>query len=135
MEMKYYINKEKRVVVCVGDNCEDDAMIKVTKRDGNLAIAARYLMDRHGKKVWMKNRFVGKAYCSEDDEWDEEIGKSLAKERMMNAYVLAKAKKMREIADTLYDAAAECQESMMRYKDKVNKVVGYPLFDDVANYD
>lgn len=133
MKMKYYINKEKRTVVCVGDNCENDALTTVTKRDGILAISVRYLMDRRGKKVWMKNRFVGKAYCAEDDEWDEEIGKSLAKERMLNAYVLAKVKKMNEITYILYSAAAECQEVVTHYEDKVNKVVGYPRFDEVYN--
>ena len=131
MKMKYYINKEKRTVVCVGNNCENDALTTIAKGDGALAISVRYLMDRRGKKVWMKNRFVGKAYCAEDDEWDEEIGKSLAKERMLNAYVLAKAKKMQEIAHILYSAAADCMEVITHYEDKVNKVVGYPLLDEV----
>ena len=121
----------RKAVVCVGDNCENDALTTVTKGDGTLAISVRYLMDRRGKKVWMKNRFVGKAYCAEDDEWDEEIGKSLAKERMLNAYVLAKVKKMQEIMHILYSAAADCMEVITHYEDKVNKVVGYPLLDEV----
>lgn len=131
MIMKYYINKEKRTVVCVGDNCENDALILIVKGSGTLATSVRYLMDRCGKKVRMQNRFVGKAYCAEDDEWDEEIGKSLAKERMLNAYVLAKVKKMQEIAHILYSAVEECMEFVTHYEDEVNKVVGYPLFDEV----
>lgn len=130
MEMKYYINKEKRVVVCVGEHCERDAFNKIVGNNEYLNLAVKWTCATYGKDIWMKDRFVGKAYCAEDDEWNEEIGKSLAKERMLNAYVQSKAKKMREITSVFYNAAADFRETTANYKYKVNKVVGYPLFNN-----
>lgn len=77
---KFIVNKEKRRVVCILEY-SNDLFIDFILSNCEL-----------GKQLWpsykvfspliMPNRFIGIATCSENDEWDEEIGKRIAFSRM-----------------------------------------------------
>ena len=66
----YYINKEKRTVVCVMDTF-NDVCDKIRKYD--LKVPDKYYCE--------KKTFRGVAKCSPEDEWDEAVGKRLAERR------------------------------------------------------
>lgn len=78
--VRYFVNKEKGVVVCKLEDCYDsliaDMHIKGYPVDENLEIP---------------NEFIGKAKCSPEDTFDENIGKNIAFNRAM--IKLNKAKK------------------------------------------
>lgn len=66
----YYINKEKRTVVCVMDTF-NDVCDKIRKYD--LKVPDKYYCE--------KKTFRGVAKCSPEDEWDEVVGRRLAERR------------------------------------------------------
>lgn len=81
---KYFINKDKRTIVCV-INDTTDAFIDYAEKhfilnancDEYSSIYHKSMLD----SLEMPNRFVGIAVCSPDDEWDEELGKLIAYNR------------------------------------------------------
>lgn len=66
----YYVNKEKRTVVCV-INTFNDVCDKIIKY--GLKVPVKHCCE---KKV-----FRGVAKCSPEDEWDEAVGRRLAERR------------------------------------------------------
>ena len=88
-DCKFYVDEEKRTVVCV-IACDPDAENPI--RVDRLVID--FIMDNfqfpdidfdsavnYGKlyqALKMPKRFVGKAVCAEGDEWNEELGRKLA---------------------------------------------------------
>ena len=72
----FYVNKEKRTIVCVINDTED-ALYDYVDENFTIDSFAWYAY-RMSDDAVMPKRFVGKAVCSEEDEWDEEFGRRLA---------------------------------------------------------
>lgn len=83
----FVINKEKRTVVCymestramfinfIDEHCYVcSTPFSLSFRGGNL--------NQLFSKLEMPNHFIGVAKCSENDVWDEKIGRTIAFERM-----------------------------------------------------
>ena len=77
-DCKFYVNEEERTVVCV---IPDTAFMlndfvnenfKFGDFDVNEALWCGY------RSYLMPRSFMGKAVCSADDEWNEELGKMIA---------------------------------------------------------
>lgn len=79
VDVRFVVNKEKRTVICY---VEGTARMFLDFACENFNIYTPYQMDE--TKLRLPNRFVGKAFCAEGDEWDEEKGKLLAYDRMKN---------------------------------------------------
>ena len=79
-DCRFYVNEEARTVVCVIPNTKYmlsnfiDEHFQYGDINFDYAITTEYL--RH--ELVMPNSFMGKAVCSADDEWNEEIGKMIA---------------------------------------------------------
>lgn len=80
-KIRYYINEEKRTVVAVMDGVRDEIMDEVWQYAPN----KEYYSDFH-KKVMLKDLYRGKAICHESDEWDVEVGKKIARNRMLTNF-------------------------------------------------
>ena len=87
----FYVNEEKRTVVCVypkskdgctwGWNGASDLVIDFIEEnfdfpDVNLCDGVLYGSLKN--KLKMPYRFIGKAVCAPEDEWNEELGKKIA---------------------------------------------------------
>lgn len=81
----YYVNKEKRTVVCKINDCMYNLCDEV---EGKGMPPHEYLL--------LKDSYIGKAVCSVDDTFDEEFGKKLAFNR---AVVKLNADKVKVIDD------------------------------------
>ena len=88
-EVKYYVNEEKRTVVCVSD---EKNMFRVEDR------IQPYAEDKHVMlfNTYIPDRFVGIAKCHPDDEWNEIIGKNVAYDKMSTKFTAAYNAKLRE---------------------------------------
>ena len=78
--IKYIVIPEKRTVVGILENTDIDAYHKINKMlDGtNIFVdIGKYLIP---------NRFKVSVVCDKMDEFDEEIGKNIAQERLMRKY-------------------------------------------------
>lgn len=83
-DCKFIINKNNRTVVCVYEgsartfiNFADSNFKVITSCDVYFAQGSQLR-----RKLYMPNKFIGVATCSENDEWNEEIGKKVAFSRM-----------------------------------------------------
>ena len=92
MKVNFYVNKDKRMVVCVLSHCEGDCISFMHHNSGFAADSISKV-----KSPWvdhavlrdagkMPSRFVGKAVCSEEDEWDESVGRAIAYSRARKNY-------------------------------------------------
>ena len=76
---KFYVNEEERVVVCVIPHTSD-MLYHFIREHFDWSDMSIYLGMCHRLEdlVQMPNSFMGKAVCAEEDEWDEELGKTIA---------------------------------------------------------
>lgn len=72
-EVRYYINKDKRTVVCKIIGCCDIALRRLDKFAPHFDYYYRYIGEYD-----IPDEFYGTAKCAPEDEWDEEYGKKLA---------------------------------------------------------
>lgn len=97
--IRYFVNKEKRTVACVMYQAESDANNGIRKylaSNGDFD----YGWDMFSK-MQLPSAITGIAKCSPDDEWNEEFGKQLARERCYNKYEALKLEKYRKIMTVL----------------------------------
>ena len=96
-DCKFYVDEEKRTVVCVIPKVAGGANVANSVLDfiyDNCDFGDMYLYDalsfRCHKKFTMPKTFVGKAVCAPEDEWNEETGKliafSRAKQKFYNSF-------------------------------------------------
>jgi hypothetical protein len=85
-DCKFIINKDNKTVVCIYegsartfiDFANHNFNVKTYCDSSYTSYRFSPLMD----KLYMPNKFIGVATCSENDEWNEEIGKKVAFSRM-----------------------------------------------------
>lgn len=89
--IKYFVNEEERVVVAVLENTRWDAYNKICKmmRDTDFCVAPK-------NKYMMHSAYRAVVTCNEKDEFDVEVGKKLAKERVLEHYYAALDKRLDE---------------------------------------
>lgn len=76
-DVKFVVDKEKHTVVCYVEGTQEMFQDFFDDNANDL-----WMSFEIRKKILMPDRFVGKAVCSVDDEWDEEKGKLIAYHRM-----------------------------------------------------
>lgn len=108
-QCKFYVNKEKRVVVCV---------IGVERHFPTCFVEEFcYKEPEFFEQKLMPDgiptRFVGKAICSESDEWDEELGKEIA-------FTRAKRKYMTSLFKSLQKWINKCDELLLNSLNTIN---------------
>lgn len=71
--IRFIVQPERRKVVCIISNARDylEDFVNLWENEWDAPRKVR-------KILTMPDRFVGVATCDENDEWDEEIGKSIA---------------------------------------------------------
>lgn len=115
MSIKYVVNKEKRTCVALLEDTERDAIVKINKmcnKDARFAEhAAMFVYNWADSPYLIPNRFVGVAKCAVEDEWDEETGKAIAKDRLLTKYHKTINKQILNFLDRmLYVADAFAEE-------------------------
>lgn len=83
MAIRYIVNEEKRTVVAVIDNCACDAWNVIRKMTTNGVFAYAPLLTN---KYDIDNTFVGVAKCNPEDAWDVNVGKELARKRVISKH-------------------------------------------------
>ena len=82
--MKYYINEEKRTVTAVMEVNEDAIFDYLDKKwNINLYFSKE---SKELKALYMPTKFVGVARCVEEDVFDPNIGKRIAREKALKKY-------------------------------------------------
>lgn len=83
MEIRYFVNAEKRTVVAAIVNAENDFRRKV-RRKVDSRFADEFFF--RGERSYMPDKIVGKAKCAPEDVFDEMTGIQLARQRALEKY-------------------------------------------------
>ena len=101
-DVKYFVNEEKRTVVAVLEGTECLFTDFMYENDGPLPCRDYYELD---DRYSLPNRFVGIAKCSVNDEWNEQLGKLIAfdrlKEKVNNSFIKCANKYVRDIDNNI----------------------------------
>lgn len=94
--IKYFVNEEERKVVAVLENTRWDAYNKICKmvRDTDFCVVPK-------EKYMLHAAYRAVVTCSEMDKFDAEIGKKLAKERVLTHYYKALDKRVDEFRNSV----------------------------------
>lgn len=81
-DCKFYVNEEERIVVCVIPGTRNLLLDFIESHfsfnDVNLYGTINYWGNKWSSGLELPSSFMGKAVCSQDDVWDEEVGRMLA---------------------------------------------------------
>ena len=94
--VRYFVNEEERVVVAVLENTRWDAYNKICKmmRDTDFCVVPK-------NKYMMHSAYRAVVTCNEQDEFNEEFGKKLAQERVLEHYYAALDKRLDEFRNSV----------------------------------
>ena len=110
-ETKYYVNNDKRTVVCVL-TCGEFSAMEFIENGGDFAPFVR--------KAIMPTKFIGKAKCAPGDTFDENVGKTLAFTRAKTKFDKSLINGVRMLTIKQYEVY---MRSMRRLDDYVRKAI------------
>lgn len=91
--IKYVVDEKKRVIVAIMEDTAEDAILYMYRK--------RFFLDIFPFEVRMKDKYVGVARCCEEDEFDVNLGKELAKKRVLEKYYTDFLKAIDEMKRTI----------------------------------
>ena len=120
MAIRYIVNENDRIVIAIIDNCMRDAIKAANAWTGSDCWNSRNRIDVHvdyDKKYLIPDKFTGIARCSIEDEWNEDIGKKIARERVLNKYHKSLNKAIRKIDYDMSMATYQFNERVKKLRD------------------
>lgn len=88
------VNTETKVTVGTLDNAEKDFLTFIDKKVNN---NSKFFKIRNYDSLLIKNKYSAKVKCSDEDEFNEEIGKKEVKYKVLDKYYKAFDKKVKDI--------------------------------------
>ena len=120
-DCRFYVNEEKRTVVCVIPNTRDMVVDYIMENfefpDVNFYDVLNWYSN--GNKflntLRMPSSFIGKAVCAPEDEWDVELGKMMAFSRAKDKCYKSFFKRANAFAQTLDRRLVDMIESFNQF--------------------
>lgn len=110
--IKYNIIESQRKVIAKIDNCENDAYNVISKSlKGKLELFK-------SESIKLPSYFTAVAKCHPEDEFDAEVGKELAKKRVIEKYNDAMANILLDFGNLLSDCVYNLGNSIDKYIDE-----------------
>lgn len=104
MAMNYYFDRENGRTIGVLNGCKYDALNKIEHFTNGTSFCA------FDKKYLMQNTFRAVAKVSEGDVFDEEVGKNIVKDKVMDKYYDSLDRRMLMFFDDVYELYHKCFE-------------------------
>ena len=98
MAIKYYVMPDEKKIVATLSGTSEDALKKMRKLFSGKGFLEGCTFD---KKYLMPKSFRAVACLNEEDEWDEEEGKKVAKDKLMRKYYESYDSKFSMLMDDL----------------------------------
>lgn len=117
-DVKYHVNKEKKIVVAILEHTED-LFINYIEENGGLYSYESIWRDL--KKYSMPARFVGISKCGPDDEWDEDFGKLVAFDRLKEKLNKSFVKRANTYVHSIEEALDNFCDNTQIYLNKLAK--------------
>jgi hypothetical protein len=121
---RYFVNEEKKVVVCKLENCAGNLMCDMCEKGYP-----------HHPDLFISDTFVGIAKCSDEDTFDVELGKKIAykravaklfsaKERAINRFMKEQTKYFMQLTDTASKMANKYANVVARKEKEITHLIG-----------
>lgn len=118
-DCKFYVNKDERVIVCVIQDTKymfDDYLREHFQwKEFDLF----YALDLENQM--MPNSFMGKAVCSENDEWNEGLGRKIAFSRAKDKCYRSFFKRANALVNDIDRRLGEMVDSFNTFGDNLSK--------------
>ena len=115
-KIQYYINKEKRTIAARMVDCQYDIIDILYKMGIDRVFRANYRIE----DFLIKDTYRGVAKCAPEDTWDEEVGKRIARNRLLKKYHKDKTRCLFELeaiyTEILEEIGSRAEYSGERYK-------------------
>lgn len=145
-DCRFYVNEAERTVVCVIPQFVEEGNWRKFTRNmvtdfiyDNFSFREmdfRYSMNpAFVDELEMPNTFIGKAVCSPDDKWDEEIGKMIAFSRAKdkcyksffkraNRFVQTIDRRLGDMIEKFNDFGMKLKDKRLGLEQKINEKIG-----------
>ena len=120
MAIRYIVNEKERMVIALLEHTKRDAIHAANVWTGADNWDSKNRIDfivRGDKKYLMPDKFTGIARCDDEDEWNEEIGKQIARNRVLDKYHRSLNKAVRKINNDIQEEAARFNERVSKLRD------------------
>ena len=139
--IKYYVNEKEKVVVASFDKNNDshdsretvleyllNDVIKIFGNSNkriivNVDTLFYHLIHKYNKRMGMS----GLARCHNEDKWDEEVGKKIARDRLMRKYnnlkfdiVCEIERQVKDVLTTIVNRTEKVKNRHKEYSQKIN---------------
>lgn len=132
--VKYEIDKKRRIVAAMytgGELDVEDSLYRTINKliDCNSVVNIDIDIDHILEKYNRRGQFtiIGIARCHEDDKWNEEKGKEIARKRLNRKFFVLKNEILRDIMRRLDNVYVHTANKI------VEKLYGKPLLNKVIN--
>lgn len=115
--IEYVLNIEKRTVTATIKGCSEDVIRRFT-RSGVMVTDPRCV-----KAARMKDEFSAVAKCHPDDEFDESIGKDVAKHKLLDKYHIARSKACRRLEAAIQGMEDELTKATSNENQRIIRMV------------
>ena len=119
-DCKFYVNEEERTIVCV-IHC-DKYLVEYYVNE--LTHNYFWLPFNEREKIKMPSTFIGKAVCTENDTWDEELGRDIAFERAKDKFYKSFFKRANRLIEMIDGHVIDMIDSFNNIGTKVEKRMG-----------
>lgn len=119
-DCKFYVNEEKRTVVCVIPNTRDLLHefifdnFRFSDFDFDWALMNQELVE-------MPSSFMGKAVCSQDDEWNEKTGRLIAFARAKTKCYNSFFKRANHVVQVIDGRLGDMVEAFNKFGEKLDE--------------
>lgn len=133
-DCRFYVNEAERVIVCVIPHTRRMVSDFIQQHFSFGDVDFWYALE-DVDKVRMPDSFIGKAVCSPDDEWDEELGKmiafSKAKDKCYksffkraNTFVQMVDRRLGDMIDSFNDFGMKLENKRENLQEQINERIG-----------
>lgn len=124
-DLIYYVDEAKRTIACVATECEYDLITELIKEFNDSKKEDKFLLanllSMYEEELMLDYKYIGKAYCDINDEFDVEIGRTIARQKMREKYNKAKANRMERFCETIQKILSGSINKMNFYRNNENK--------------
>jgi hypothetical protein len=120
MAIRYIVNEKDRIVVAILNNCSRDAIHAANAWTGSNTWDCHNRIDvcvHYDNKYLIPDKFTGIAKCSTEDAWDENVGKQIARDRVLNKYHKSLNKAVRKINTDIARTASDFNVRVSKLRD------------------
>jgi hypothetical protein len=124
-KLSYYVNEDKRTVVCVAENCQEDLIRELSQKFVSSNSFEKNIISNILSICYddflLNYKYIGKASCSKDDKFDIEKGKIIARQKMRHKYNQAKISILQKYCTSMNNILETLMKNWEFYLDSRDK--------------